>query len=130
MGRLTATPELKTTQNGKKVCSFTLAVDGRGKDAAADFINFSAWEKQAEFITKYFVKGARMLVNGSLHNRSYTDKDGNKRWTSEILVNEAAFCESKSGGNSQAQNSAPAQKAQKSEKPEVTDAEVDGDLPF
>lgn len=133
MGRFTANPELRTTQNGKKFCSFTLAVDGRSREDAATFVNFTAWEKQAEFIAQYFTKGKRILVNGELRNNNYTDKDGNKHSTYIVRVGEAMFCESKSSGSgesySKTSESAASDKA--SERAiSVTADDVDGDLPF
>lgn len=99
MGRLTAHPELKTTQSGVSVTSFTLAVDRaytpKGQERQADFIPCVAWRNTAEFISKYFRKGQRMAVDGSLQTRSYTANDGSKRTVYEVVVDNAYFCESK-----------------------------------
>ena len=95
MGRLAADVELRSTQSGKSVCGFTLAVDRRGKDAGTDWIDCVAWEKTAEHISKYFAKGQRMAVTGKLQTRSYEDKQGNKRKATEVVVEEVDFCESK-----------------------------------
>ena len=104
LGRLTADPELRHTANQVSVTSFTVAVDRRfvaqGQERQADFINVVAWRQTAEFITKYFRKGQRIAINGSLQSRSYTDKDGNKRTAYEVVADNAYFCESKSSGNS------------------------------
>ncbi len=99
MGRLTADPELKTTQSGVSVCSFTLAVDrgyaSKGGERQADFIPCVAWRQTAEFITRYFRKGQRMAVNGTLQTRKYTDREGETRTAYEVTVDAAFFCESK-----------------------------------
>ena len=126
MGRLTAEPELKTTQSGISVCSFTVAVDRKyetnGK-RETDFINCVAWRKTAEFISRYFHKGSMIAVNGSIQQRQYTDKNGNKRNAFEILVDNANFC----GSKSESGNNADVQ---------VDDSNFDevdiddGDLPF
>ena len=99
MGRLTATPELKTTGNGTSVCSFTLASDRdyKAKDAEreTDWLDCVAWRGTAEFISKYFDKGRMMVVEGRLQTRTYEDKNGNKRKATEILVDNAYFGDSK-----------------------------------
>lgn len=98
MGRLTANPELKQTQSGIAVTSFSLAVDRKGKtgeDKVCDFISIVAWRQTAEFICKYFKKGSAILVCGELQTRSWTDNNGNKRSTTEVVANEVYFCEAK-----------------------------------
>ncbi len=128
MGRLTADPELKTTQSGLSVTSFTVAVD-RGyadKDGnrPTDFINCVAWRQTAEFITKYFRKGSMIAIVGSIQQRSYTDKEGNKRYVFEILAEKASFC----GSKSESGNSEKATDIDTSDFEEYT--LDDGDLPF
>ena len=95
MGRLTHDPELRRTQSGTAVASFTLAVDRGFKDSdgerKTDFIDCVAWKGTGEFISKYFAKGQMMAVVGSLQIRDWTDKDGNKRYSAEVLVNRAYF---------------------------------------
>lgn len=102
LGRLTADPELKRTQNGFPVVSFSLAVDRayapKGQDRQTDFINIVAWRSTAEFVSKYFRKGQRMALQGSLQARQYTDRDGNKRTAYEVVADNVFFAESKSGG--------------------------------
>ena len=103
MGRLTAQPELRTTGNGISVSSFSVAVDRSyqsGGERQTDFINCVAWRANADFITKYFTKGQMIAIRGTLQQRSYTDKDGNKRTTYDVVVDQAQFCGSKqeSGG--------------------------------
>ncbi len=101
LGRLTATPEQKTTTNGVSVTSFTVAVDRtyqpKGAERQTDFINCVAWRNTAEFICRYFQKGQRIALQGSLQSRSYTDKNGNNRTVFEVVVDNAFFAESKSG---------------------------------
>ena len=97
-GRLCADIELRQTTNGKSVCAFTLAVDRRGKDAGADFIDCVAWEKTAEFLARYFQKGQQMNICGRLQTRSYEDKEGKKRKATEVVVEEVGFCGSKQSG--------------------------------
>lgn len=92
-GRLTAHPEIKTTPNGKSVCSFNIAVDrGFGENKATDFLTCVAWENRAEFVGKYFTKGSEIRILGEIQTRSYTDKNGNNRTVFEIRVNEVGFC--------------------------------------
>ncbi len=102
LGRLTATPEQKTTQNGVSVTSFSVAVDRtyqpKGAERQTDFINCVAWRNTAEFICRYFQKGQRIALQGSLQSRSYTDKNGNNRTVFEVVVDNAFFAESKNGG--------------------------------
>lgn len=99
MGRLVATPELKSTNNGTSVTAFTIAVERnfckQGEQRQADFINCVAWRSTAEFITRYFQKGAMIAVTGEIQTRNYEDKNGNKRTATEVIVNQASFCGSK-----------------------------------
>lgn len=105
-GRLSRDPEVKETQNGKKVASFSLAVS-RQKEGV-DFINCNAWDKQAEFISGYFHKGSCILIEGAIQTRKYKDKEGKERTATEILVHNAHFVDSKAeaGGDT---TTAPAQ---------------------
>ena len=99
MGRLTADPELKNTQTGVSVTSFTLAVDRSyakaGTERQTDFINVVAWRSTAEFVCKYFTKGQMMAVSGPIQTRNYEDKQGNKRTAFEIVANDVSFTGSK-----------------------------------
>lgn len=98
-GRLTADPELKTTPSGVSVCTFGLAVNrkySKEGEQATDFINCVAWRVTAEVISRYFKKGSSLCIVGSIQARSYTDKDGNKRSATEVIVDEANFVDSKS----------------------------------
>lgn len=110
MGRLTADPELKTTQSGLSVCRFTLAVERNyaksGTERQTDFINCIAWRTTAEFISKYFVKGQLIVLDGSIQTGSYTDNNGNKRYNFDILVNSVNFTgDKRNTGNSGNSNS-------------------------
>ena len=102
MGRMTGDPELKTTQNGVSVTSFSVAVDrayrSKDQERQTDFINCVAWRNTAEFISRYFRKGQRIALQGSLQSRKYTANDGSQRTVYEVVVDNAFFCESK-GGN-------------------------------
>lgn len=99
MGRLVATPELRNTQNGIAVTTFTLAVERSfaraGEQRQADFINCVAWRNTAEFISRYFQKGSMLAITGSIQTRNYEDKNGNKRTATEVIVDQASFCGSK-----------------------------------
>ncbi len=101
MGRLTAEPELKFTQSGKEVLSFSLAVDsGYGEKKKTDFITCVAWEGTAKFISQWFRKGSLLLVEGALRTRKYTDKSGNNRTATEVLVSQGHFTGEKSNRSS------------------------------
>lgn len=109
IGRLTADPELKQSQNGTSVCRFTVAVNRRFKNAQggydADFLNCTAWKQTAEFICKYFKKGQMIAVEGTLRTGSYQDRNHPDviHYTTDISVENAEFC----GGKSE--NTTPAQ---------------------
>lgn len=95
IGRLTADPEMRSTQSGTSVLQFTVAVDRdyqkQGEERQADFINCVAWRQTAEFISRYFGKGRMIAVEGSIQTRNYEDKHGNKRTATELIVNKAHF---------------------------------------
>lgn len=95
IGRTTKTPELRKTQSGTSVTSFTLAVDRRDKEKNTDFISCVAWSKTAEIINDYVGKGQLIGVTGRLQIRPYTDKEGNKRTAAEVIVDTFDFCERK-----------------------------------
>ena len=121
-GRLTADPEVKHTQSGTAYTRFNVAIDRpvkQGEEKQADFINCVAWDKKAEFICKYFSKGQRIALTGSIRTGSYTDKDGNKRSTFEVWANNIGFVEKKTP-------------VQPTVQPETIDITVpdDEDLPF
>ena len=98
IGRMTADPELRHTQSGTACIRFSVAVDRRvkqGEEKQTDFITVVAWQQRAEFICKYFSKGQRIALTGSIRTGSYTDRDGNKRNTFEVWAENVEFCESK-----------------------------------
>lgn len=101
MGRMTAEPELKHTQSGVAVTSFQVAVDRayqpKGQERQTDFIPVTAWRNTAEFICRYFHKGQRIALSGSLQSRNFTDREGNKRTAYEVVCDNAFFAESKTG---------------------------------
>lgn len=99
MGRLTADPELKSTQSGVSVCSFRIAVDRtyqpKGQEKQTDFINIVTWRGTAEFVSRYFRKGQLVAVQGSIQTSQYTDRDGNKRTTFDVVADNVFFAEKK-----------------------------------
>ncbi len=141
MGRLTRDPELRRTGSGIPVASFTLAVDRdfankETNEREADFIDIVAWRNTAEFVTRYFAKGRMAVVVGSLQMRKWTDKEGNKRTSAEVIADNVYFGDSKRdgdnrgfvAGNAPEQNFAPAPAAPNSG---FTVLEGDdSDLPF
>ena len=135
MGRLVKDPEMRTTQSGVAVASFTLAVDrdfgGRdGGEKQTDFIDCTAWRHTAEFVSKYFSKGRMAVVSGRLQIDNYTDNDGNKRKSAKVIADNIYFGESKksSGQNSgQSDETASLTPAPSGFVPVEVD---DGELPF
>lgn len=136
MGRLVRDPELRRTDSGVAVASFSLAVDRDfapkdGGERETDFIDVVAWRQTGEFVSKHFTKGRMAVVSGRLQMRSWTDKDGNKRRTAEIIADNVYFGDSKKDGDdtttsvSQAVATAPAYSA-----PTTTTVSDDSGLPF
>lgn len=133
MGRLTKDPELKTTNSGLSVCRFTVAVDRYSKDGEdkTDFISCVAWRGTAEFVDKYFSKGQRIALAGSIQTGSYTDKDGRTVYTTDVLVDKAEFCGSKPKDTTENTNTASRPRNQRGEPiDEEVLEEISGDLPF
>lgn len=130
IGRMTADPELRHTQGGTACTRFSVAVDRRvkqGEEKQTDFINIVAWKQTAEFICKYFSKGQRIALTGSIRTGSYTDRDGNKRYSFEIWADNVEFCESKA---EKAQNQSQNQQVQRGTAPDIDyDVNVE-ELPF
>lgn len=124
-GRLTATPELKQTQSGVSVCSFTLAVKRPRTKDKTDFINFVAWRSNAEFVCRYFQKGDAMEVSGALTSRKYKDQNGNNRVAFEVECDDVSFC--LTNGKTEAQDQ-PQFAAQA--EPQFEQIKDDGDLTF
>lgn len=132
-GRLTADPELRYTGNNTPVTSFSIAVNRRykaGEESQADFINIVAWRQTAEFIARYFRKGNAICICGSLQTRTWTDNNGNKRYATEVVADEASFVERKSDSPRNDDYQTPAFNAPVSEAPKFEEIAGDDDLPF
>ena len=143
MGRLTRDPELRHTQTGTAVASFTLAVDRDFKDKqsgerACDFINVVAWRQTGEFVSRYFTKGRMAVVEGRLQMRDWTDKDGNKRTAAEVVADNVYFGDSKkesepgcNSGNNSAAAPAPSGYGAPNGADQFAElSDDDGELPF
>ena len=133
-GRLTADPELKTTQSGISVTSFSIAVSRRyraGEETQADFINIVAWRQTAEFISKYFKKGSMIGIEGSIQTRRYVDKNGNNRTAFEVVANNVQFVESKRDGASAPAGADEPVSYSNADANDFTEIDgIDDDLPF
>ena len=138
IGRLTADPEVRYTQGDQPICiaSYRLAVERRGKKTEgqqnADFISIKAFGKGGEFAEKYLHKGMKVAVSGHIQTGSYTNRDGQKVYTTDVIADEQEFCESKAA-NDTAQNYTP--KETQKEKPPIDDFMsipngIDEELPF
>lgn len=129
MGRLAKDPELRRTNSGTAVTSFTLAVDRDFKEqdgsVETDWIDVVAWKSTAEFVSKYFAKGGMAIVVGRLQIRDWTDKDGNKRRSAEVVADRVYFGGAKRDGES---GYTPAYEAPRTER--FAEIEDDGSLPF
>lgn len=125
MGRMTRDPELRRTESGIAVASFTLACERdyapQGGEKETDFINVVCWRSTAEFVDKYFSKGRMAVVSGRLQIRDWTDKEGNKRCSAEILADRVYFGDAKRDGDAQ---------ESKSDFTEIPSDEEDETLPF
>ena len=132
-GRLTAAPELKTTQSGVSVTSFTVAVNRRptkDKETVADFLNVVAWRQSAEIVCKYFHKGSSICIVGSVQTRKWQDKDGGNRYATEIIADEILFVDSKveaQGANTDAGAYIP---DAYTNAPQMAEVDPEDDLPF
>lgn len=143
-GRVTADIELKQTSSGIAVVSFTIAVnrryvsksaDGQQSQPQADFINVTAWRNTAQFISNYFHKGSPICVTGSIQTRTWQDQNGQKRYVTEVVADEAMFVESKSDGGSGSYSpeaySAPSFSSGTGDAPKFEDVNTDDNfLPF
>jgi len=150
-GRIASEIELKTTPSGVSVLSFAIAVNRQFKnketgETTADFIDCVAWRQQAEFISRFFRKGSSICIIGNLQKRKWQDQNGQNRYSTEVIVDEASFVDSKSDGpvasqQSQGQYSpqasyvpdnygAPAFSNQGTQSPKFEDITSDDDLPF
>lgn len=126
-GRLTSDPELKTTQSGLSVVSFSVAVNRKtkqGEEQKADFFNVTAWRQTAEFVSRYFKKGSSICIVGVLQNSTWTDQNGQKHSRTDIVADEVMFVDSKSESN-------PAQSSYGQQVvPKFEEISTDADLPF
>lgn len=147
MGRLTADPELRYTTSNIPVCRFSIAVDRpyqkQGEERQADFFRVTAWRTTGEFVSRYFKKGARILVEGSLQNNTYDDNQGVRHYSVDVIAERVYFADSKrddsyGGGGGFAQQPSygvPGQQGGPSFQPESGDGfypltDDDDDLPF
>ena len=135
-GRLTADVELKQTASGISACTFTIAVNRRySKDGQqeADFINCQAWRQTADFISRYFKKGSSILIVGAIQTRSWTDNNGQKRYATEVVADEAYFVDGKND-TERAESVAPSNYMPNAYKPQpqqkFEDIPNDEGLPF
>lgn len=123
-GRLTRDPELRNTQSGTPVCSFTVAWSEKYKETETQlFLDCTAWRGTGEMVSKYFSKGKEIIVEGKLSTRKWKDKEGNNRTSTEMTAERVHFCGPKDGGGF-----APAPVDAHSDFPEI--GEEDGELPF
>ena len=133
-GRLTADPELNQTTTGISVTSFTLAVNRKyAKDQEqqqTDFINIVAWRQTAEFISRYFKKGSALCITGSIQVRSWQDQQGQKRYATEVVADEAMFVDSKSDNQPVANGSYTPDAYAPTAAPKFEELNPDDDLPF
>ena len=139
-GRLTADPENSQTTSGISMTRFSVAVNRRfAKDSSqqqTDFFNVTAWRATADFVSKYFKKGSSIFVTGSLQTRSWTDQNGQKRYATEVIVDEVNFVDSASENRASSEPSynpygeAPAFSSTKDEAPKFEQMVDDDDLPF
>ena len=133
VGRLTKDPELRATTSGIPVCSFTVACDRRfvkqGEERKADFINCIVWQKSAESIAQYFKKGHRIALEGSIQTRSWTDNEGKNRYSTEVVVEQWEFAQSKSEGGAVGQAVPGAAHFPNSTPTEPLDGDLDGFMP-
>ena len=131
MGRLTKDPELRYTNNKTPVCSFTIAVNnGYGEKQQTDFINCVAWNKTAEFVTKYFIKGRMIIIaDGRISTRIWETQDGKRAYATEVVANEVNFGESKTSPQLNIPQTA-AQPPMQDDDDDFTLLDEDDDLPF
>ncbi len=133
-GRLTADPELKQTTSGISVTSFTLAVNRRyakeQEQQQTDFINIVAWRQTAEFISRYFRKGSALCITGTIQTRSWQDQQGQKRYATEVIADEAMFVDSKSDSQLTANGTYVPEAYAPTTTPKFEELNPDDDLPF
>ena len=131
-GRLTSDIELKVTQSGISVCTFSVAVNrkvAKDQPQKTDFIECQAWRQTAEFLSRYFKKGSSLCIVGTLQKREWEDKNGNKRYSTEVIVDEAMFVDSKGDSQGAEENYNPYGFSVPAE-PKFEEINTDDDLPF
>lgn len=130
MGRMTRDPELRRTQSGNAVTSFSLAVErdikNQNGEKETDFIDVVAWKNTAEFVSRYFSKGRMVVVEGRLQMRDWKDQNGNNRRTAEVVADSVYFGDSKREESYAERNEAPAVDSSA----QITEEQEDGELPF
>lgn len=141
-GRLTADPELKTTQSGIAVVSFSIAVNRRyskssGQQSETDFFNVTAWRQTAELVARYFKKGSSICIVGTIQNRNWTDQDNVKHYRTDIVADEVMFVDSRSesgnsfvGEDSDTFGATPSFSTPSGAAPKFEEIKTDDDLPF
>lgn len=140
MGRLTRDPELRHTNSGTPVCSFSIAINnGYGENQSTDFINCVAWNKQAEFVERNFSKGKMIIVVGRIQTRTWEGTDGKKNYATEVVASEVSFGESKKSAEENGARSYESSSRSDYQVPEMPASlsddgfipqETDDDLPF
>ncbi len=132
-GRLTADVELKATPSGVSVATFFVAVNRKASkdvEPKADFVNCVAWRNNAEFVSRYFKKGSSILVVGTIQNRSWTDNNGNKRYATDVVVDEVNFVDAKGDGDSAKNNDGSANTPEFYNATQFEEIPDDADIPF
>lgn len=130
MGRLTRDPEMRHTNSGTPVTTFSIAINsGYGENQRTDFVNCLAWNKTAEFVTKYFTKGKMIIVIGRITTRSWETQDGKRAYATEVVANEVTFGESKTSPQLNTPQTA-AQPPMQDDDDDFTPLDEDDDLPF
>lgn len=145
VGRLTADPELRTTNTGVSTTKFTIAVDRdfvkQGEERQADFIDVVCWRQSAEFVNRYFHKGSWIAVTGSLQTRTYEDRNGVRRKAVEVIASSVSFCGNRDNSGSQGYGNAAPAPRREAQQPAPSFSNTDGsdlgdlsssddDLPF
>lgn len=135
IGNMAADPELKQTQGGLSVCSFSIGINRRFSkegEQACDFITIVAWRQQAEFVCKYFHKGQPILICGQLQTRTWTDNQGNKRYATEVVADEVSFVAPANSEQKPSTQSNPytPEAYGGNNAPQFEEVPNDGDLPF
>ena len=129
-GRLSADPEMRTTPNGTHTASFSIAINGRGKDAKADFIDVVVWRGNADTVCKYFKKGSSICVSGRLSTRSWKDANGIQRHKVEVIADDIIFVDGRNDNPALTEQEAVDEVGDSTATETVRDADVGDELPF